>query len=309
MTKILIAGIGGVGGYFGGLLAKKYSESTSIEINFLARGRNLDKISADGLKIIKKDNEWIARPHMVTNDPGDLDKMDFILLCIKSYDLEQTLEQINNCISDSTVIIPLLNGVDSKEKIEKIYPGNLVTHGCAYIISRLTEPGTIVNTGTKDIIYFGLDQIHDQRLIHFHRLLLDADIKNVLTTTITTTIWEKYIFIVAVATATSYFDEVIGKIMETTEKSDLVYDIIDETTTLAIAKNITLPEDVIKITYKKILDIPYQATSSMHSDFISGKAQTEIHSLTGYVVNESKKLSLKAPVLEKMYTKLLEKMK
>lgn len=39
-TKILIAGTGGVGGYFGGLLAKEYRENDDIEIYFLSRGEN-----------------------------------------------------------------------------------------------------------------------------------------------------------------------------------------------------------------------------------------------------------------------------
>lgn len=37
-TKIIIAGIGGVGGYFGGLLAKHFYGKENVEINFFARG-------------------------------------------------------------------------------------------------------------------------------------------------------------------------------------------------------------------------------------------------------------------------------
>ena len=43
-TKIIIAGIGGVGGYYGGLLARKYFNHDSIEINFIARDKNLKQI-------------------------------------------------------------------------------------------------------------------------------------------------------------------------------------------------------------------------------------------------------------------------
>lgn len=35
--KIIVAGIGGVGGYFGGLLAKKYRNSKEVEIDFVAQ--------------------------------------------------------------------------------------------------------------------------------------------------------------------------------------------------------------------------------------------------------------------------------
>ena len=47
-TKIGILGLGGVGGYFGGLLAKTYFKSDEVEIIFIARGEtfNLCRISS-----------------------------------------------------------------------------------------------------------------------------------------------------------------------------------------------------------------------------------------------------------------------
>ena len=44
MVKILIAGIGGVGGYFGGLLARAFEQSPEVQISFLARGAHLHEI-------------------------------------------------------------------------------------------------------------------------------------------------------------------------------------------------------------------------------------------------------------------------
>jgi ketopantoate reductase len=44
-TKIVVAGIGGVGGYFGGMLAKKYFNHDAVEIHFLARGNHLQEKS------------------------------------------------------------------------------------------------------------------------------------------------------------------------------------------------------------------------------------------------------------------------
>ena len=55
--KIIIAGIGGVGGYFGGLLAHHFCTNKNVEINFFARGGNLREIQKKGLKVIKGDNE------------------------------------------------------------------------------------------------------------------------------------------------------------------------------------------------------------------------------------------------------------
>ena len=51
-TKIVIVGLGGVGGYYGGLLARKYADNPDIEIFFIARGEHLNKVQKDGLTVI-----------------------------------------------------------------------------------------------------------------------------------------------------------------------------------------------------------------------------------------------------------------
>jgi glucose-6-phosphate isomerase len=64
ITDIAVIGIGGVGGYYGGLLAKRYFESKDVEITFVARGRHLEEIKANGLRVLcEKENftEMITR--------------------------------------------------------------------------------------------------------------------------------------------------------------------------------------------------------------------------------------------------------
>ena len=60
--RIAILGIGGVGGYVGGHLAKKYARTNEFEVVFFARGEHSNKIKENGLniKIIRK--EYIDRP-------------------------------------------------------------------------------------------------------------------------------------------------------------------------------------------------------------------------------------------------------
>ncbi|MBU2060242.1 MAG: 2-dehydropantoate 2-reductase, partial [Bacteroidetes bacterium] len=59
-TRIGILGLGGVGGYFGGLLAKAYKDSETVEIVFIARGKTLEIVSKSGLKLITDEAETIV---------------------------------------------------------------------------------------------------------------------------------------------------------------------------------------------------------------------------------------------------------
>lgn len=78
-TKIIIAGIGGVGGYYGGLLARKYFENPNVEIFFIARGENLKRIRENGLKVITEFESFIAYPKIATDNPEEIGEVDFIL--------------------------------------------------------------------------------------------------------------------------------------------------------------------------------------------------------------------------------------
>jgi len=306
-TKIIIAGIGGVGGYFGGLLAKEFYKSNEIEINFLARGKNLEIIKNQGLTVVKGNDSFTTKPNLITDDPDKLGKADFVILSVKSYDLEEMLFHLKNCITDKTVFLPLLNGVDSREKIQKIFPENLILDGCVYIISRLSEPGKVENSGNIEKLYFGCENIENERVEMLGNVFLKSNIDAVLSKDIETIVWEKFIFISAVATSTSFFDKTVGQIFENEELENQLKSLIEEASKLAGAKKIMLSDDIEETTLKKLKTLPFSATSSMHTDFINKKLKTELESLTGYVISESEKLELEAPTFKKMYQSLINR--
>lgn len=303
--NILIVGLGGVGGYFGGMLARKY-ENSNIHINFLARGSHLDKIQQDGLKVVLEKETFVAKPYKASDLAGEFDQMDYIFLCTKSYDLEETVDSLRNCVNPATVFIPLQNGVDSKERIQRYYPDNLVIDGCAYIVSRLTEPGVIQVAGKWGTMSFGMNNGHDERLDRLHDLVQQASIHVNYSDEIEQIIWDKFIFISAMATATSYYNSSIGAIMEDQQKRRSVIELIQEVATLAIAKGISVADDISNMTIYKMEQMPFDATSSMHADYLNKKPQTELASLTAYVVEESAKYHLKTPQYQHMFESLFE---
>lgn len=266
-TKIIIAGIGGVGGYFGGLLANHFSDNENVEISFYARGRHLKEIQHNGLKVIKGKSEFIARPTLATDIPSEIGIADFIIVCTKSYDLETVIEQLQPCVNKDTIILPLPNGVDSKERITNILPNNIILDGCAYIVSRLRQFGEVENSGNIQTLSFGLDIYESERLSQLERIFKEADIEATLSKNISEIIWEKFIFISPTAKATSYFDKCIGEVLADNESFKTLTNLIEEIELLAKAKQITVSEDIKIKTVNKLRALPYETTSSMHSDF------------------------------------------
>ena len=108
--RIAVMGSGGVGGYFGGLLAQAGEEVTVI-----ARGAHLEALRAHGLTIQSRlIGDFTLAVH-TSDDPGALGEVDLILMCVKTYDLDAAVAQMLPLVGPHTMILPLQNGIDSAE--------------------------------------------------------------------------------------------------------------------------------------------------------------------------------------------------
>ncbi len=301
--KIVIAGIGGVGGYFGGLIARNYAESKELETYFVARGQHLATIREKGLEVIKGDMRFLARPTLATHNPAQIGIADYLLICTKSYDLQEMLQALQPCVGPDTLIVPLLNGIEPAEQIRSFWPNSLVASGCTYIISSIVSPGVVENSGHRQYIFFGLEHRQHPRFNSLERLLRAAGIEATYSQDIATEVWKKFIFLSTIATATSYYDQLAGVLLQS-QPAEL-RQLIDEVASLAEAKHIVLPDDIRSTTWAQLEKLPIDSSTSMHRDYLQGKPHTEVHTLTGYVVRESKRLGLKAPLFRKAYEALL----
>lgn len=304
MIHILIVGVGGVGGYFGGLLARRYEGDADIHIHFLSRGENLNTIQSQGIEVQFHDERFITKPSQATDSPDELPIMDYVLLCIKSYDLEITLATLTPCIDDRTVFVPLLNGVDSREKIAAHFPENLVTYGCANVVSRLVAPGRIERYSDFQKIHFGVQGRSDPRLLTLSQLLKRAEIDVTLTGRIEKAIWSKFIFISTAAAATTYFDTSFDHVVRSSEAYAQLSKLLDEVIALARAKTIDVSPNIKEDTLTMFRNAPPGSTTSMHSDFKKRNGRTELESLIGYVVKEAHRYQVNTPSYQRVYSAL-----
>lgn len=229
--------------------------------------------------------------------------VDIFLICTKAYDLEECIIKFKQCIGENTAILPLLNGVDNSERILNLAPNAEVWKGCAYIASRITEPGVVKVDSDIKLLQFGGFNGKSQKLELFEKILKSAEINVELKDDIDKTIWEKFIFISSLATLTSYLNTNAGGINSSAENQNLLSELIAEVTSLSKAKTINVDENIEQITFDRIKGMSPEITSSMHSDFIK-KGRTELETLTGYVVRESKRLNLSASLYKNFYEAL-----
>ncbi|MCE5332273.1 MAG: 2-dehydropantoate 2-reductase [Bacteroidales bacterium] len=304
--KIVIVGLGGVGGYYGGLLAKYYAANPEIEIYFVARGAHLKKVQKDGLTVITETGTFTAKPTLATDQVLEIGIADYVVMTTKSYDLESTIDQIRPCVGANTVILPLLNGADISQRIRTLLPGTEVWNGCVYIVGRLNKPGVVESSGNVHSLFFGYENRTTDRLVAFEKVLKDAGIEATFSEKILSVIWKKFFFISSTATLTSYFDVSFGALLTDEIRKSTLLAVLDELLLVANAEGADIDRSVIDKTIHQLEKLPFETTASMHSDFQAGK-NTELQTLTGIVIELGQKHGIATPTYQKIFSELSQR--
>ena len=91
--NIVVYGAGGVGGYFGGKLAE-----AGFNVSFIARGKTLEAIKTNGLKIKSILGDFEVHPK-VNNDMSQVKDAELIILAVKSWQIEAIAQQLKSVIN------------------------------------------------------------------------------------------------------------------------------------------------------------------------------------------------------------------
>ena len=156
----VIIGIGGVGGYYGG----KISHSGQ-KVSMVARGNHLKAIQQNGLQVKSIDGDFVTTPYVATDNIGEVEKADLILVCTKSWQVVEAAKLIQPILKEDTVVIPLQNGADNAEKLRTVLEEKHVLGGLCKIYSKIEAPGVVHHFGHPPELIFGeLDRTRTDRL-------------------------------------------------------------------------------------------------------------------------------------------------
>lgn len=304
MIRIAVAGIGGVGGYFGGKLAANYALRDEVQVVFIARGEHLKEIQENGLQQITREGTETVYPDIALEDPKDAGRFDVVLVCVKRYSLSNVAKAIQKNVDEKSVVISLLNGVDNGIALSESLPGARILNGCVYIGAFLERPGVVRQVGGSCQLFFGPEDGDMTGLKPVETILKNADIEAELTKDIQKVVWEKYLFVSPLASATAYLNEPMGAFVEKSEKRDFLKGLVQEVAAIGRASGVAISEEMIETALDKTALFPYETKTSMQLDF-ERQRQTELELFTGYVVRRGKELGINTPLHIKVYAALV----
>jgi len=291
-------------------LAIARNPRTTTQVFFIARGIHLEKIQERGLILNTDEHKGlVCRPSIATDDVRKIPPPDLYLLCVKSYDLDEAVTAIGKSMRRKTIIIPLLNGVDIRERIRTILRKGIVLPSCAYVGTHIEEPGVVTQRGGgvilsgKDPQYFDFDPGEVQALFEEVSVPFEWHDDSY------PAIWEKYIFIAAFGLVTAYTGKTLAEVMADPEAREITRQVMEETAAIACKKGVLLAEHIVEACLAKAYNFPPETRTSYQRDIEVPGRKNEGDLFGRTIIRLGVQLGVPTPVTEFVYAAIEKRLK
>jgi len=289
--RIVILGAGGVGGYFGAVLAR-----AGHDVVLFARGANLDAIRSRGITI-RDTNGSFTVPVGATDDPAGLSGAEFAIVAVKSYSLSEIAPVAQGLALSGATIVPLLNGVEAADDLRHAgVPWESILGGLTNVSAFKVEPGIIQRALWKERVVVGeMDGTLSGRATGLVEALRSADIEAVATTNILVELWRKFNQLCAMAAACGMARSDVAGIRDTELGRLLIQRAVGEIATVARARGVPIPDSQESDIMRGIDSVPGTMKPSFLLDLERG-GPTELDVLSGAVSRFGREAGIPTPV-------------
>ena len=289
--RIAFMGAGGVGGLIGARLSQ-----AGCDVAFVARGAHLAAMREHGLRLESPLGNLHLPKVRVTDDPGSLGPVDLVVIAVKLWDTEAAARAIAPLIGPDTGVLSLQNGVRKDDILRPIVGDKTLMGGVAYMATTIARPGVIEHTGTMQRVVFGeYDGRRSKRAETLLEFCLKAGIDARLSDDIRRAIWEKFVFLTAMAAVTSTVRLPMGPIREHPLTRAFYLDAMREVVAVGRAHGVRIPEGFAEERLAFTDTLPATMTASMHHDLERGNP-LEVEWLSGSVVELGAAVGVPTPI-------------
>ena len=300
--KIAILGSGAVGGYYGAKLAR-----AGHDVTFIARGAHLQAIREKGLEVRSQVVGDFTVKARAEEDTRVVGPVDLVVVAVKAYDNPTALPMIPPMLDGGTTVLTIQNGVESAGEVAAVVGEPAVLGGTTYIATAIAGPGVIEQTGSYRRIVFGevfgtLPRM-TPRVRQIEDALAGADIQAEAVEDGRVPIWEKFIYLVALAGFTGASRLPIGPVWGDPFIRAQFLDACREVERVARAEGVEVAPDRIEQIRAFVDKVPATMRSSLLIDLSQGK-RIEVEALLGSVVRRAAKAGVPAPIMSTLYAVL-----
>ena len=323
--KYLVVGAGGTGGATGAHLARG-----GHDVTLIVRGKHLEAIRENGLRVIRPHDEFTVRPAAYTSEEYAALTVspDVIFVCVKGYSIDSIIPFIAEISNPDTIVIPILNIYGTGGRMQEQLPDTLVTDGCIYIAAEISAPGTILMNGDILRIVYGLRR--EQReafgdagespetataplhapadlgavLEQIKADLSSSDILGIFSDNIERDALRKFSYVSPQGACGLYYGIPAGPMQRPGEERDCFAGLVHEIELIAHSMSIDFEADMVDNNLKILDTLDPAMTTSLQRDIAAGKT-SELDGLIYEVIRMGERCGVDLPV----YTKIVDELR
>ncbi len=301
IRKVAIIGGGALGAVYASLLYDMDRDSVS----FIASGERFERLRKSGVIVNGK-----TYPINVINSKDKKDKIDpadLVIVAVKYHQLDEAIAEIANQVGKKTIIMSVMNGIDSEERIGAVYGMDNVLYAIALGIDALRE-GNSVRYTTQGRILFGEDLNRPEPSPRVQRVkdLFDrAGINYEVPADMKAVMWFKFMVNVGINQASAVLRAPYGVFQSSRDARELMHSAMLEVIALADKMKINLSGSDIEKFDPVLMSLSPDGKTSMLQD-VEARRKTEVEMLAGKVIELGEKYGVSTPVNRELFKKIRE---
>lgn len=287
--KVSIIGVGCVGSV---LVERLLSQN--IDLSVIALGRRGENLRVEGITVNgMKYDVRVAKE----SDPAP----DLLFVCVKNYDLEQSLQDIENFIDPHTVILPLLNSVTPTPTIQMRYPNNHVLYGYIKKIDAYRD-GKEYKYNVAGDIHFGnaINGESNPFLFSIEQMLSKAGFKTFIDKDMIRGLWRKWMLNVGANQVSALTEANYLQFAKIPEIEKVLRLAMQELLVIAGYEGVNISTNDVQEIIKYLTTYKFPKKTSMLQDVLA-KQKTEVDYISGDIIELSRKWNYPCPVNLTMY--------
>ena len=297
--KAAVVGAGGVGGYFGGLLAR-----AGHDVTYVARGAHLESIRRNGgLQVESQNDGDFHAPGRGVEDSADAGVQDLILFTVKMHHNGGAIASLPPMVGPDTVVLTLQNGIDNGEQLAEALGKKPVMIGSAFMEGRISEPGTVTQGGPGTAGFGEIAVGITERGERLYREFVDAGWRIELHENMTGMLWKKFAYIAGSAAVCSAANCVYEEMRTIPATRALIQQALEDALEVGRASGAPIMDDSLDWAMNSLDRFPAQGRASMAKDFTEGRP-VELEGLTGALIRLARHTGTPTPANDFLYAVL-----
>ncbi|MEA3471287.1 MAG: 2-dehydropantoate 2-reductase N-terminal domain-containing protein, partial [Thermodesulfobacteriota bacterium] len=184
IKRVSLIGAGAIGSYY----ASKIFDLDRDCMSLIAAGRRYDRLRKEGFIINGRHFSIPLRRPGDEKGPADL-----IIVAVKHDHLQGAIRDIKSSVGEKAIILSIMNGIDSEEKIGSVYGMDKVLYGVAVGIDAV-RIGNSVTYSKEGTLFFGEEKnsVPSERVRRVKELFDRAGIISETPQDMIRTLWWKF---------------------------------------------------------------------------------------------------------------------